>query len=334
MRANPKSLKFGIAKGNGWYEKRTADGVPYYHNETSGALTWDKPEEIMGEEEREQDKHHWVWCPDEELGYVPARLIKMKKNGLSAEVRLESGETRTVRKARGAAAAAANAATERGRGQRSFSPVRKKKEAKGSGGGSDPNTGALAPLKKHWLNPDREQSDLVLLDSLDEGLVLHNIRQRYMADRIYTGIGTILVSVNPFKRLPLYGVDVMDDYNHAGNRRMPPHPFKTADAAFKKMMLSDDAKNQSILISGESGAGKTECTKQCMSYLAEVAGGGNSSGGGAATSSSSVGGNTHIEQRVLMANPILEAFGNAKTLRNDNSSECAYLVIWLGLITG
>ena len=175
QRANPKSLKFGIAKGNGWYEKRTADGVPYYHNETSGALTWDKPEEIMGEAEREADMHQWVWCPDDELGYVPARLIKMKKNGLSAEVRLENGETRTVRKPRGAAGGGGGGGGgERGRGQRAgFSPVRKKKaEAKGSGGGSDPNTGALAPLKKHWLNPDREQSDLVLLDSLDEGLVV------------------------------------------------------------------------------------------------------------------------------------------------------------------
>ena len=156
------------------------------------------------------------------------------------------------------------------------------------------------PLDKPSLS--RVHGDLVLLDSLDEGLMLHNLRVRFLRDEIYTGVGDIVVALNPFKRLPLYGSEVIDAYNRAGNKPMPAHPYKLAKAAVGAL-VEDATRNQSILVSGESGAGKTEATKQCLSFLAEVAG---SSG--------------DIEQRVLGANPILEAFGNAKTTRNDNSS--------------
>lgn len=172
------------------------------------------------------------------------------------------------------------------------------------------DTGETVKLKKGANSLDlvhaslaRLHDDLVLLDSLDEGLILHNLRQRYSADEIYTAVGGILVAINPFQRLPLYTTELIEAYHKAGNKPMAPHPYKLADAAYKAL-LEDRGRNQSILVSGESGSGKTETTKQALSFLAEVAGSASS----------------NIEQRVLSANPILEAFGNAKTTRNDNSS--------------
>mmetsp|Transcript_12096 Transcript_12096/g.21961 ORF Transcript_12096/g.21961 Transcript_12096/m.21961 type:complete len:1369 (-) Transcript_12096:1170-5276(-) len=144
-------------------------------------------------------------------------------------------------------------------------------------------------------------NDLVLLEDLSEGMVLHNLRERYMKDQIYCGVGSILIAINPFKRLPLYTPDIIERYNKRGNKVLPPHPFLIADNAYKTLLEVEV--NQSILVSGESGAGKTETTKQCLMFLADVAGS-----------------KANIEQRVLSVNPILEAFGNAKTLRNDNSS--------------
>jgi len=112
----------------------------------------------------------------------------------------------------------------------------------------------------------------------------------------------VLVSVNPFKTLPIYTVSSMEEHSKPSpNRLPPPHTFAIAQSAYMKLKL--ECQNQSVLISGESGAGKTEATKQCLSFLAEVAGSEN-----------------NVEQRILNANPVLEAFGNAKTLRNNNSS--------------
>lgn len=157
----------------------------------------------------------------------------------------------------------------------------------------------LQPVLKSVL--DKNVSDLVQMDDINEAMIVHNLRKRFYNDEIYTNIGTILISVNPFKLLPLYTPSVMESYMKKGTRDMPPHTFNIADNAYRAMV--EKKQNQSILISGESGAGKTECTKQCLNYFAELAG--------------SVNG---VEQYILLANPILEAFGNAKTLRNNNSS--------------
>ena len=132
-------------------------------------------------------------------------------------------------------------------------------------------------------------------------LILHCLKKRFENNLIYTNVGTICISVNPYKHLPIYGRDVIEKYMYRGVEERPPHVFNIAHNAFKGM--KDYSINQSIIISGESGAGKTEATKQCLTYIAAIAG--------------SVGG---VEKKVLQANPILEAFGNAKTIRNDNSS--------------
>ncbi|XP_062512560.1 unconventional myosin-Vb-like isoform X2 [Corticium candelabrum] len=120
---------------------------------------------------------------------------------------------------------------------------------------------------------------------------------------IYTYCGIVLVAVNPYHLLPIYGADVIDAYRGQQMGQMDPHIFAVAEEAFRKM--ARQGKNQSIIVSGESGAGKTESAKYTMRYFASV--------GGAAA-------DTQIEKKVLASNPIMEAIGNAKTIRNDNSS--------------
>ncbi|XP_024031293.1 myosin-6 isoform X1 [Morus notabilis] len=148
--------------------------------------------------------------------------------------------------------------------------------------------------------------DMTRLAYLHEPGVLHNLKCRYDISEIYTYTGNILIAVNPFRRLPhLYDNHMMEQYKRAAFGELSPHPFAIADYAYRLMV--NEGISQSILVSGESGAGKTESTKMLMRYLAYM-------GGRAATDGRSV------EQQVLESNPILEAFGNAKTVRNNNSS--------------
>ncbi|KAL5708068.1 hypothetical protein ACHQM5_018903 [Ranunculus cassubicifolius] len=148
--------------------------------------------------------------------------------------------------------------------------------------------------------------DMTKLAYLHEPGVLQNIRSRYDINEIYTYTGSILIAVNPFRRLPhLYDSHMMEQYKGAEFGELSPHPFAVADAAYRLMV--NGGISQSILVSGESGAGKTESTKMLMRYLAYM-------GGRAAAEGRSV------EQKVLESNPVLEAFGNAKTVRNNNSS--------------
>ncbi|XP_048336630.2 myosin-6 isoform X1 [Ziziphus jujuba] len=148
--------------------------------------------------------------------------------------------------------------------------------------------------------------DMTKLAYLHEPGVLDNLRSRYDINEIYTYTGNILIAVNPFTRLPhLYDSHMMQQYKGAAFGELSPHPFAVADAAYRLMM--NEGISQSILVSGESGAGKTESTKLLMRYLAYM-------GGRAAAEGRTV------EQQVLESNPVLEAFGNAKTVRNNNSS--------------
>ncbi|KAG6503601.1 hypothetical protein ZIOFF_035917 [Zingiber officinale] len=148
--------------------------------------------------------------------------------------------------------------------------------------------------------------DMTKLAYLHEPGVLQNLLSRFMMNEIYTYTGNILIAVNPFQRLPhLYNAHMMEQYKGADFGELAPHPFAIADAAYRRMMI--DGISQSILVSGESGAGKTESTKMLMRFLAHM-------GGKVATETRSV------EQQILESNPVLEAFGNAKTVRNNNSS--------------
>ncbi|KAL7159103.1 hypothetical protein ABFS83_01G006500 [Erythranthe nasuta] len=148
--------------------------------------------------------------------------------------------------------------------------------------------------------------DMTKLTYLNEPGVLDNLRRRYALNEIYTYTGSILIAVNPFTKLPhLYNMYMMEQYKGAPFGELSPHVFAVADASYRAMM--SERCSQSILVSGESGAGKTETTKLIMQYLTYV-------GGRAASDDRTV------EQQVLESNPLLEAFGNARTVRNDNSS--------------
>ncbi|KAK4491995.1 hypothetical protein RD792_002782 [Penstemon davidsonii] len=156
-------------------------------------------------------------------------------------------------------------------------------------------------------NPDILEGvdDLIQLSYLNEPSVLHNIQCRYSQDVIYSKAGPVLVAVNPFKDVQLYGNEFVTAYRQ--KLLDSPHVYAIADTAYDEMMT--DGINQSIIISGESGAGKTETAKIAMQYLAALGGG---SGG--------------IESEVVQTSCILEAFGNAKTSRNDNSSRFGKLI--------
>ncbi|KAM3402337.1 hypothetical protein ACQJBY_006317 [Aegilops geniculata] len=169
--------------------------------------------------------------------------------------------------------------------------------------------GKVLRLKTESLQPANPEildgvDDLMQLSYLSEPSVLYNLQYRYSQDMIYTKAGPVLVAVNPFKKVALYGNEYIKAYR---NKTMDsPHVYAIADSALREMKR--DEVNQSIIISGESGAGKTETAKIAMQYLA------------------SLGGGSGIEYEILQTNPILEAFGNAKTLRNDNSSRFGKLI--------
>ncbi|XP_072664647.1 unconventional myosin-Vc isoform X1 [Canis lupus baileyi] len=161
---------------------------------------------------------------------------------------------------------------------------------------------SLPPLR----NPDIlvGENDLTALSYLHEPAVLHNLRIRFAESKlIYTYSGIILVAMNPYKPLPIYGDAIIHAYSGQNMGDMDPHIFAVAEEAYKQMARNN--KNQSIIVSGESGAGKTVSARYAMRYFATV------------SKSSS---NTHVEDKVLASNPITEAVGNAKTTRNDNSS--------------
>ncbi|NXC70541.1 MYO5C protein, partial [Anhinga anhinga] len=161
---------------------------------------------------------------------------------------------------------------------------------------------ALPPLR----NPDIlvGENDLTALSYLHEPAVLHNLKVRFVESKlIYTYSGIILVAINPYKQLPIYGDAIIHAYSGQNMGDMDPHIFAVAEEAYKQMARNN--KNQSIVVSGESGAGKTVSARYAMRYFATV------------SKSSS---NAHVEDKVLASNPITEAVGNAKTTRNDNSS--------------
>ena len=164
------------------------------------------------------------------------------------------------------------------------------------------------------VNPAKfdKADDMAELTHLNEPSVVHNLHQRYQADLIYTYSGLFLVTVNPYTPLPIYGRDYINMYKGRSREDTRPHIFAMADEAFRNLV--DEGANQSILVTGESGAGKTENTKKVIQYLAAVA--------TSDTQREKPGGRqlSNLSEQILRANPILEAFGNAQTVRNNNSS--------------
>ncbi|XP_073462879.1 myosin-3 [Aquarana catesbeiana] len=176
-------------------------------------------------------------------------------------------------------------------------------------------TVTVKPENVFPMNPPKfdKIEDMAMLTHLNEPAVLYNLKDRYKAWMIYTYSGLFCVTVNPYKWLPVYNPEVVNAYRGKKRQEAPPHIFTISDNAYQFMLT--DRENQSILITGESGAGKTVNTKRVIQYFATIAAVGEvkkkeSTGGMKGT----------LEDQIIQANPLLEAFGNAKTIRNDNSS--------------
>ena len=161
----------------------------------------------------------------------------------------------------------------------------------------------------HWQSKTANTTvgveDMVLLSKVTESQIVDNLNRRYMADHIYTYIGPVLISVNPYKSLTCFTQKEINIYHGSAAHEHPPHIYALAETMFQNMLI--DEESQCVIISGESGAGKTESSKLLMNYISAVSG----KGGSAIEETKRI---------ILESNPLLEAFGNAKTLRNNNSS--------------
>uniref|UniRef100_A0A8C9DRV0 Myosin IE n=1 Tax=Prolemur simus TaxID=1328070 RepID=A0A8C9DRV0_PROSS len=167
--------------------------------------------------------------------------------------------------------------------------------------------GSKGAYRYHWQSHNVKHSgvdDMVLLSKITENSIVENLKKRYMDDYIFTYIGSVLISVNPFKQMPYFGEKEIEMYQGAAQYENPPHIYALADNMYRNMII--DRENQCVIISGESGAGKTVAAKYIMSYISRVSGGGPKV--------------QHVKDIILQSNPLLEAFGNAKTVRNNNSS--------------
>ncbi|XP_008297861.1 myosin heavy chain, fast skeletal muscle-like [Stegastes partitus] len=166
------------------------------------------------------------------------------------------------------------------------------------------------------MNPPKfdKIEDMAMMTHLNEASVLYNLKERYAAWMIYTYSGLFCATVNPYKWLPVYDAEVVSAYRGKKRMEAPPHIFSVSDNAYQNMLT--DRENQSVLITGESGAGKTVNTKRVIQYFATISVGGDkkkeAQGAGKIQGS--------LEDQIIAANPLLEAYGNAKTVRNDNSS--------------
>ncbi|OWF39023.1 Unconventional myosin-Ie [Mizuhopecten yessoensis] len=159
----------------------------------------------------------------------------------------------------------------------------------------------------HWQSHNVKTSgvdDMVLLQKISEAAILDNLKKRFMDDCIYTYIGPVLVSINPFKQLSIFTDHEVEQYQGAAQYENPPHVYALADNMYRNMLI--DMENQCVIISGESGAAKTVAAKYIMGFIAKVSGGGEKV--------------QRVKDVILESNPLLEAFGNAKTVRNNNSS--------------
>ncbi|RPD65761.1 hypothetical protein L226DRAFT_608721 [Lentinus tigrinus ALCF2SS1-7] len=223
-----------------------------------------------------------VWFPDKELGWISAEVSSATKTDEAIKLVFVD---------------------ERGKEIKIDTTVKAIKDGKDN----------LPPLRNPPLLETAD--DLATLSHLNEPSVLHTIRNRYAQHSIYTYSGIVLIAVNPFQRVALYGPEVIQAYNGRRRGELEPHLFAIAEDAYTAM--SRDGTGQTIIVSGESGAGKTESAKFIMRYLASV---NPPAVKGRARTKASLDESSEVERQILATNPVLEAFGNAKTTRNDNSS--------------
>ncbi|OBZ80013.1 Myosin-1 [Grifola frondosa] len=179
----------------------------------------------------------------------------------------------------------------------------------GGAGAATKKAGAAKVAKADWKEGFKKKqvgvADMTLLTTITNESINENLQKRWTNGEIYTYIGAVLISVNPFKDLGIYTDEVLQRYKGKNRLEVPPHVFGIAESAYYNMNAYHE--NQCVIISGESGAGKTEAAKRIMQYIAAVSGGQDSS-------------IQEIKDMVLATNPLLESFGCAKTLRNNNSS--------------
>ncbi|PFH52252.1 hypothetical protein AMATHDRAFT_2258 [Amanita thiersii Skay4041] len=168
-----------------------------------------------------------------------------------------------------------------------------------------PSKVAKADWKEGFKKKQVGVTDMTLLTTISNESINENLQKRWTNGEIYTYIGNVLISVNPFRDLGIYTDEVLQKYRGKNRLEVPPHVFSIAESAYYNMNAYHE--NQCVIISGESGAGKTEAAKRIMQYIAAVSGGQDSS-------------IQEIKDMVLATNPLLESFGCAKTLRNNNSS--------------
>ena len=196
-----------------------------------------------------------------------------------------------------------------------------------------PDAGSGTRFAHNAGSHGEDVADLVTLVHLNEPCLLHVLHLRYNIDRIYTYSGRILLAVNPFRPLPLYTPDILSEYVNAGVKApgqidayggLQPHVYALTDLAYRCLasnmvgiMEGDVSSNQSMLVSGESGAGKTETTKIILKYLTQISYNRALDASGVST----------IADQVLDSNPILEALGNARTTRNENSSRFGKFIL-------
>ena len=184
-----RSMARASAETN-WVGKSTVDGALYYFNPSTEAVAWDKPDVLKTREELETDSGEWVWASDESDVWVPARVVG--RSGSSITLQLQSGQRRTVTQ--------------------------------------DTDKEPLWPLMLSSLR--HIEDDLVMMDDLNQGLLMHAVKERYRNDDIYTWVGanhSVLVSVNPFKMLPIYTVSIMEEFSKPSpNNLPPPHTFAIA----------------------------------------------------------------------------------------------------------
>ncbi|PLW35689.1 hypothetical protein PCANC_13838 [Puccinia coronata f. sp. avenae] len=277
-----------------------------------------KPGQVMADAAAtaEFNEKRWFWLPDEKKGYLACWIIKEHSSSTTTNTDHENKENKLSDTAQDEQLVEVGCMDDKTR------------------------TVKLDILEK--MNPPKfnKVEDIADLTFLNEPSVVHNLRQRYEAKMIYTYSGLFLVAINPYHPLPIYTPQVISQYKNKRREENPPHVYAVAERSWQHML--GERENQSILITGESGAGKTENTKRVISYLTAIASAHKFPASGSENSVSessrpTLGSRSNtstrvevvdlvgkrlgkLERQILQANPILESFGNAQTVRNNNSS--------------